>query len=152
MTSIEFRVFGLPAPQGSKRSLGNGIMIESSKKVRPWRTDVQQASRVAYQGKPIDEPVGIEVDFYFPRPKGHYRTGKYSGLLKPSAPTWAVAHTNGDLDKLLRSTCDALSFSSGGCIIRDDSLVGAIKATKRYADDDARPGAAIRVALLNLEC
>lgn len=150
MTSIEFRVFGLPAPQGSKKSLGNGIMIESSKKVQPWRTDVQQASRLAYHGKPVDEPVGIEVDFYFPRPKCHYRTGKYSGLLKPSAPMWAVAHTNGDLDKLLRSTCDALSFSSGGCIIRDDSLVGAITATKRYADNDVRPGAAIRVALLNL--
>ena len=149
MISIEFRVFGLPAPQGSKRSLGNGIMIESSKKVRPWRTDVQEASRLAYHGKPVDEPVGIEVDFYFPRPKGHYRTGKYSGLLKPYAPIWAVAHTNGDLDKLLRSTCDALSFSSGGCIVRDDSLIGAITATKRYGDDDVRPGAAIRVALLS---
>ena len=148
MTFIEFRVFGLPAPQGSKRHIGRGIMVESSKKVRPWRTDVQEASRLAYQGKPCDEPVGIEVDFYFPRPKGHYRTGKYSGLLKPYAPTWAVAHTNGDLDKLLRSTCDALSFSSGGCIVRDDSLIASVNATKRYADIDL-PGAAIRVALLS---
>lgn len=150
MISIEFRVYGLPAPQGSKRSLGNGIMIESSKKVRPWRTDVQQASRLAYHGKPVDEPVSVEVDFWFPRPKSHYRTGKYSYLLKTDAPIYATKTSVGDLDKLLRSTFDALSYSTGGCILRDDSLVGAVKATKQYADDDVRPGAAIRVALLSL--
>ena len=149
MTSIEFRVFGLPAPQGSKRSLGNGIMVEASKKVRPWRTDVQHASRLAYHGKPVDEPVSIEVDFWFPRPKSHYRTGKYSNLLKPDAPIYATTISVGDLDKLLRSTFDALSYSTGGCILRDDSLVGAVKAIKRYGDDDVRPGAAIRVALLS---
>ena len=30
---IEIKVIGLPAPQGSKRHVGHGVMIESSKKV-----------------------------------------------------------------------------------------------------------------------
>lgn len=28
--AVGFHVVGLPAPQGSKRSLGNGVMVESS--------------------------------------------------------------------------------------------------------------------------
>ncbi|QDH92357.1 RusA-like resolvase [Gordonia phage Spooky] len=31
---------GIPAPQGSKRHVGNGILIESSKRVGPWRAVV----------------------------------------------------------------------------------------------------------------
>jgi len=146
MTLISFRVDGIPAPQGSKRSLGNGIMIESSKKVRPWRTDVKEAAKAAYQGPPINQPVHITVTFWFARPKSHYRTGRYSHLLKPNAPMWATSFTQGDLDKLLRSTFDALSFMSGGCIIRDDSLVVSVKATKKYACDRFPPGASIGVA------
>jgi hypothetical protein len=42
--SLTFVVYGLPAPQGSKRSLGNGILVESSKAVRPWRQDVKHAA------------------------------------------------------------------------------------------------------------
>lgn len=150
MNDAEFRVFGLPAPQGSKRHLGNGIMVEASKKVRPWRTDVQQAAKVAYQGELFTEPVAINIDFYFPRPKSHYRTGKFSNALKPNAPQWATSIGHGDLDKLLRSTFDALSYMTGGCVLRDDSLVASVQATKRYADEANPPGAAVRVALLAL--
>ena len=34
---IEIKVIGLPAPQGSKRHVGHGVMIESSNNVKPWR-------------------------------------------------------------------------------------------------------------------
>ena len=148
LTVVEFRVFGLPAPQGSKRHLGNGIMIESSKKVRPWRQDVMVASGRAYKGEVITNPVRLEIDFFFARPKSHYRTGKYSDLLKPNAPIYASSHGQGDLDKLLRSTIDALSFVTGGCVIRDDCLVVSISSTKQYANEVSPPGAAIKVVEL----
>jgi hypothetical protein len=32
------------APQGSKRHLGNGVMIESSQRVKPFRQDVKFAA------------------------------------------------------------------------------------------------------------
>ena len=148
LTVVEFRVFGLPAPQGSKRHLGNGIMVESSKKVRPWRQDVMVAAERAYKGEAINNPVRLEIDFFFARPKSHYRTGKYSDLLKPNAPIYASSHGQGDLDKLVRATADALSFVTGGCIIRDDCLVVSIASSKQYANAITPPGAAIKVVEL----
>ena len=148
LTVVEFRVFGLPAPQGSKRHLGNGIMVESSKKVRPWRQDVMATSGRAYKGEVITNPVRLEIDFFFARPKSHYRTGKFSDQLKPNAPIYASSHGQGDLDKLLRSTVDALSFVTGGCIIRDDCLVVCITSSKQYANVITPPGAAIKVVEL----
>lgn len=41
---VEFFASGTPAPQGSKRHVGRGIMIESSRKVRPWRAAVVAAA------------------------------------------------------------------------------------------------------------
>ena len=43
-------VRGVPAPQGSKRHIGNGILIENSKKVKPWRQDVRAAAIAHYEG------------------------------------------------------------------------------------------------------
>lgn len=102
----------------------------------------------AYKGEVITNPVRVEIDFFFPRPKGHYRTGKYSDLLKANAPIYAFSHGQGDLDKLLRSTIDALSFVTGGCVIRDDCLVVSISASKQYCNAITPPGAAIRVVEL----
>ena len=39
--------YGQPAPQGSKRHVGKGVMVESSKKLRPWRQDVKAAAEAA---------------------------------------------------------------------------------------------------------
>lgn len=103
------------------------------------------AAERAYKGEVIASPVRAEIDFFFARPKSHYRSGKYSDQLKPNAPIYAFSHGQGDLDKLLRSTIDGLSFVTGGCIIRDDCLVVSIASTKQYANDVSPPGAAIKV-------
>lgn len=151
--AVEFRVNGLPAPQGSKSFKGyrggRPIMVESSQKVGPWRTDVRLAAERAYTGDIISVPVHLNVDFFFARPKSHYRTGKYSDFLRADAPQWATSKVvHGDLDKLLRSTFDALSYMTGGSVLRDDSQVASVHATKRYADETNPPGALIQVALL----
>lgn len=145
--SIRIRAFGIPAPQGSKKHVGNGYMKESSERVQPWRESVRVASSESYQGKPIEMPVSIAAHFLFPRPKSHYRTGKFAALLKPDAPNYTTSHFNGDLDKLLRSTFDGLSFSCGGSVLKDDSLVVQVEASKRYSASDEPPGAFIYVRL-----
>ena len=146
-TIAEFRVFGLPAPQGSKRHVGRGIMVESSQKVRPWRNDVIAASQLSYKGEPLRFPVAIELTFYFPRPKSHFRTGKYAGILKANAPTWTTSNLDGDLDKLCRATLDGLSHKSGGMILIDDSICARLTAEKRYVINTA-PGCLVRVVEL----
>lgn len=148
MPLLEFRVYGVPAPQGSKRYVGRGIMVESSKKVRPWRADVLAASMIAVDknqwSKPITEPVKVQVEFYFPRPKNHYGTGRNAQKLKPSAPKFVTSSSKGDLDKLCRSTLDALAQKSGGLVLSDDSIVVSLYAIKRYVDTEP-PGALISV-------
>ena len=148
LTTIEFRVFGLPGPQGSKKHVGRGIMIESSQKVKPWRYAIQAKADDCYSGEPITGPVRVEIDFFFARPKSHYRTGKYSDVLKADAPLYTVSHGDGDLDKLDRGVMDSLSFVTGGSIIRDDCLVVSIASSKQYANVITPPGAAIKVVEL----
>jgi len=140
MTSLAFRVYGIPAAQGSKRHVGNGVMIESSKKVKPWRQDVVAAAIEAIDRFGVQQfmgPVKVHITFFFPRPKGHYRTGKFAHELKPSAPVFVA--TKPDVDKTVRSTLDALGTAG---VYRDDSLVVSLAASKVY---DSNPGAQIAI-------
>lgn len=135
---LSFRVHGTPAPQGSKRHVGNGIMVESSKRVKPWRQDVKHAALGALTDR-LEGPVLVRVTFYLPRPRAHYGTGRNAARLKPAAPTYHEKRP--DLDKLLRSTLDALGEAG---VWRDDSQVTEVQAVKRYTDTTP-PGAHITV-------
>lgn len=54
-----------------------------------------------------DVPLAVEVVFYRQRGKGHYRSGKFSRILKPDAPAFPA--TPPDTTKLWRGTEDALT-------------------------------------------
>ena len=127
MTTI--RVFGHPAPQGSKRHVGNGVLIESSAKVKPWRQDVRAAALEA--DAHFDGPVSLTVGFLLRRPASHFRTGRNAHLLRDTAP--AYPGKKPDIDKLLRSTLDGLGESG---IWRDDAQVVRVRAEKLYADHE----------------
>ncbi len=148
MNEIFIPVIGIPAPQGSKRHVGHGIMIENSKRVKPWRQDVKEAALEHYHGKIIDQAVEVEIIFSFARPKSHYGTGKNSKKLKPSAPVFVTSKGKGDLEKLERSTYDALSQSSGGSVLKDDSLVVKNRNMKRYCVEGEHQGAKITIRTL----
>lgn len=140
MSSLSFFVAGMPAPQGSKRHVGNGVMVESSKAVKPWRQDVVAAARQAVDStglEPYVHAVKVTVIFYFPRPKSHFGSGRNAGVLKDSAPHYVA--TKPDVDKLLRSTFDALTTAG---VWRDDNLAADVLATKVYSD---HPGAHIHI-------
>lgn len=128
--TITFRVHGTPAPQGSKRHVGNGRMIESSTAVKPWREAVKFAALEELDGA-VDcmaGPLAVEVTFYLRKPKAA-REG--------SAPA-----KRPDLDKLVRSTFDGIGEAG---VWRDDALVVEVLAQKRYADETNTPGAFIAV-------
>jgi crossover junction endodeoxyribonuclease RusA len=133
MDTVTFAVQGMaPAAQGSKRHVGKGVMVESCKNVKPWRMLVAEAA-LATKSPLIKTPVRLSIVFLFLRPKGHYG----SKGLKPSAP--AYHYTRPDVDKLQRSTFDALT----GTLIHDDSLIVGCAAEKRYCVGEERPGAII---------
>lgn len=133
---VHIDVLGLPAPQGSKRHVGRGILVESSTKVGPWREAVvAAATNQGAANTRLDGPVTLDVSFYLPRPKSHF---KANGALKDTAPF--VQSTTPDLDKLLRSTLDALVQAA---VIADDARVQHIEARKLYATSERAPGALI---------
>lgn len=122
------RIYGEPAPQGSKRHVGNGVMIESSKKVAPWREAVKWGLIHGAALQQITGPVTVAVTFYLPRPK--------------SAKVGAVPFRKPDLDKLLRSTFDAINDTG---LIEDDARIVTVVANKLYADAENPNGAAIKI-------
>lgn len=67
MTCWSFFAVGTPAAQGSKRHVGNGVMVESSKALRPWRDTVTSAAYGA--GPCLQGPVAVWMVFTLPRPK-----------------------------------------------------------------------------------
>ena len=114
-------------------------MVESSKRVKPWRRQVAAAYVDHCFGDMLDGPVSVTVNFYLPRPKSHYGTGRNAGALKPSAP--AEHLTMPDLDKLQRAVGDALTRLAW----RDDSQIVAWHAYKHYATTDHPVGAQITI-------
>jgi len=121
--------------------MGRGVMVESSKNVKPWRQDVKFAALAA---KPTDwDPapaMSLSVVFRFTRPATHY--GKKG--LRPSAPQHCTSARNGDIEKLVRSTNDALT----GVLFDDDRQVVSLTATKRYCTESEQPGAVITLTAL----
>jgi len=120
-------------------------MVEASRHVKTWRNDVMSAAAAAYRGAPITGPVRLEIVFLFPRPKSHFGTGRNADKLKASAPVHCISRAHGDTSKLIRSTEDAISASSGYPVIEDDSQVVRLSCEKRYVTDSEGCGAIIRV-------
>jgi crossover junction endodeoxyribonuclease RusA len=131
--SLAVFVPGKPAPQGSKRHVGRGVMVESSKDVKPWRNDIRAAC-IDRDGKPLayfDGPVAVRLEFIC------YRPGSIPKRKKTPAAT-----KKPDIDKLSRAVLDAIG--SAGCW-RDDSQVVRLSATKRLAEIGEPMGCRIRV-------
>jgi crossover junction endodeoxyribonuclease RusA len=130
--SREFSIFivGDPAPQGSKRHVGNGVMIEASKKVKPWRKAVadQIAKAFVIQGESrFEGAVELEQIFLLAKPTSVRR-------LLPTVPP--------DLDKLERGLWDALTLTK---IWADDSLVVISRSRKVYAKHGEPTGVFIHI-------
>lgn len=121
-------VSGTPAPQGSLKAFVRGkraIITSANKHTMPWRATVRQQLIDAGHGRELlDSPVRIVMEFYMPRPKGHY--GKKG--LRMSAPPYPTVKP--DLDKLERAVLDALT----GVVLWDDARVVEIHSKKRWAE------------------
>lgn len=113
---VKFEVEGLPAPQGSKRHVGNGRFIEASKNLPAWRSQIEKTCLELFD-QPLDGALEIELWFYLP---------------KPSSVSRVYPTVMPDLDKLVRAVGDGLT--KGGAIT-DDSRIVDLHAYKRYSVD-----------------
>jgi crossover junction endodeoxyribonuclease RusA len=126
---VRIEVAGIPAPQGSKRHVGGGRMVEMSRAVGPWREAIRaETQRVTAHLNPGTNPVMIHITFRLPRPK-----------TAPAHIQWPAKRP--DLDKLCRAVLDGLV--DGGAIA-DDGLVVLLCARKLFADGQG-PGCTVNV-------
>lgn len=133
MTPIVIEIPGIAKPGGSKKAFAfrrkNGKLgvsvTDDAKGNADWKSLVALCASKAMGGKPpLASALHIDVDFYLPRPAGHF--GKRG--LKQSAPPYHTVRP--DATKLWRSTEDALR----GIVFRDDSQVVIQCVHKRYSD------------------
>lgn len=141
-------VYGSPAPQGSKKFLGtftdrdgrtHAKLAESSKKVKPWRTDVKAAAELARAGAaPLDGPLMVRMVFTVPKPASSPKRRRVYPMRKP------------DISKLARSTEDALV--DAGLIADDARICEYARLAKVFPGEDAEalssPGVRIEIGLL----
>ena len=120
---ISFTILGKPkALKRHRPSARGGYYDPSSKdKKQIW---LQIA---AYKPKrPLAGDIMIKLVFTMPRPKSHYRTGKYKHLLKDNIPEY---HTYiPDLDNMVKMICDVIQGK--GRMICDDSQICMLQAEK----------------------
>lgn len=127
---ITFFVPGKAAPQGSKRHVGRGILVESSKEVGPWRERVALVAHNAMRGHAVSAgAVTVTLNFVLPRPKSAPKTKTPPAIKRP------------DIDKLERAILDAVT---GVCFL-DDSQVISLCGYKRLADIGETAGVEVRV-------
>ena len=139
---MEFRIYGDPAPQGSKRVFNGRVVEAAGQKLKLWRKAIAQAVEDALPAEHqlIVGPVAVEVIFYLPRPQSVTPKKRPHPIVPP------------DADKLLRGLLDGLGQgingkSGDGRLWADDALVVTIVASKMYADNH-EPGAEVIVTPL----
>jgi crossover junction endodeoxyribonuclease RusA len=123
---LQFTVPGKAIPQGSKRHVGHGIMVESSRELGPWRERVALAAHnamLAAGAKPFVGAVAVGLEFVLPRPKSTPKRRTPPAIKRP------------DLDKLGRAIFDALT----GAVLLDDAQVVDLHAHKRLAESGETP-------------
>lgn len=139
---IELTVYGTPGPQGSKRHVGGGRMIESSAKVKPWRQDVKAAAEAYMLERGLQTiagPVLVRMVFTLAKPASAPKRRRTWPCRKP------------DVSKLARSTEDALVDAG---LLRDDALIVDYgRLAKVFPGEDPgallRPG--VRIAIIPIE-
>lgn len=131
--TLDAFISGRPAPQGSKRHVGHGVLLESSKAVGPWRTLVAWHVAQEWRNPPMDGPVSVYLEFVMPRPASCPKRSTPPAIRRP------------DVDKLTRAIFDAVT----GVLWRDDSQVVSVTAEKRIAELNEQPGCRIQARQLD---
>jgi Holliday junction resolvase RusA-like endonuclease len=120
VTLARITVYDRPAPQGSKRHVGGGRMIEQSPHVGNWREAVKAAALAEMQraGWPcFDGPLHCRMTFTLRKPAS---APKRRRIWPDRTP---------DLSKLCRATEDALVAAGA---VADDARFVELTLAKRY--------------------
>lgn len=134
--TVCFTILGKTQPAGSKKGFPiykkNGkvgvVITDTNPKAKEWKSMVADALKEVFDGPLLRGPLAVFMTFIIVRPKGHYRSGKNSHLLKADAPMFPTVKP--DVLKLARGTEDALK----GILWGDDAQTVDLVLQKRYGE------------------
>ena len=132
------KIVGLPMAQPRIKATlrGSHAGVYTPGTADAWKARVAHEAKLACRDR-LEGPVRLDVEFVFPRLKGHF-TGK--GALSRSAPLgWRDSKP--DRDNLDKGLLDALR----GIAFDDDARVCCGEITKRWADIGEESGALVVV-------
>ena len=127
---ISFTIPGKPIPlQRSRYSakIGGFYDPSSTDKKQVWLQIARHKPK-----RPFAGDVRIFMMFFLPRPKHHYRTGKYKHLLKDRCKDVIYHSIKPDLDNLVKFYSDLIAGKDR--MIHDDSQICVIQAEKKYGN------------------
>lgn len=133
--TLKMFVAGVPRPQGSMRAftVAGRVRLVHAKHddLAVWRAAITEKASELWGDTPVlDEPVGVIMEFWLPRPPSIPKKRRHPDRLP-------------DLDKLVRAVLDSLT----GLVLKDDARVVHIAADKFYAVEH-QPGADIFVGAI----
>lgn len=146
--AIKFFVSGLPKgqprPKAFARRFGDKWMarVYESGTAENWKSQIAASAQPHKPPSPLTEPLHVDLVFYFPRPKSHFRTGKRCAELREDAPRHHVSKPDRDnADKAVLDALTTLGFW------RDDAQICDGRIQKLYADN-GNVGCQIEICLI----
>lgn len=143
---IVFEVHGEPKPQprprafARKTAFGTIARVYDAGTAEGWKSQIAEAARPFLPLEPIAGPLALSIDFWLPRPNGHFVASKRERGLKKGAEDFHTAR--GDVDNFAKAVMDALTVLR---LWQDDGQVADLSVTKRYEDPATGPGALVRL-------
>lgn len=137
MNTIKFFAAGLPKGQPRPKAFArNGIAsVYDPGTAEGWKAQVALAARAHLPQTPLEVPLAVHLEFFFPRPKAHFGSGKRAREIKPTAPGYHTSKP--DADNAAKAVLDALTTLR---VWRDDSLVTDLRVRKLYPNVDGASG------------
>tara|TARA_Y100000310_G_scaffold191013_1_gene191014 strand:+ start:2634 stop:3110 length:477 start_codon:yes stop_codon:yes gene_type:complete len=126
----KLEILGDPKAQGRPRArrMGKFVSVYDDPKSAKAKKTLQAVVQENAPKELLNSALRVDLYFYLPRPKGHFRTGRYANQLKESF--CYIHHTKRpDIDNLRKLVMDALT----GVFWRDDSLVCVGLTIKEYS-------------------
>ena len=124
---IKFTIIGKPIPLKRHRPSARGGYYDPSSKDK--KNIMLQIAKFKPK-QPLKGDIMLKLVFTIPRPKNHYRTGKYSHLLKDNMPEYVSARP--DLDNLVKLISDVLENAK---FYINDSQICRLQAEKVYGSN-----------------
>lgn len=146
MMVLQEFVYGTPKAQPRVKAVrrGNHAGVYDPGTANAWKALVQLTLH-SWCDEKISKPLRVTLNFFLPRPRSHYGTGRNAEVLKATAPSYHCSTP--DIDNLEKAVYDALSSKSGSGVWADDKQIVEAIITKSYAEVMDPVGMLIKVEL-----